>query len=88
MSSSFYDFGRDLLFALPPEQAHNLAIKALSSGYGPRPDIPSDPRLTTTVAGLKFANPLGMAAAVLFTYIENVAERTKKQNGHDDDATV
>ena len=62
MSSSFYDFGRDLLFALPPEQAHNLAIKALSSGYGPRPDIPSDPRLTTTVAGLKFANPLGMAA--------------------------
>ncbi|MAY62156.1 MAG: dihydroorotate dehydrogenase (quinone) [Rhizobiales bacterium] len=62
MSDAFYDFGKDLLFALPTEQAHNLAIRALSSGYGPRPDIPYDSRLSSTVAGLKFSNPLGMAA--------------------------
>jgi dihydroorotate dehydrogenase len=62
MSDGFYDFGRDLLFALPPEQAHDLAIRALASGYGPRPHIGADPRLAVTVAGLEFANPLGMAA--------------------------
>lgn len=62
MSDGFYDFGRDLLFALPPETAHNLAIKALASGYGPRPHLPTDKRLATTVAGLEFPNPLGMAA--------------------------
>lgn len=62
MSDAFYDFGKDLLFALPAEQAHNLAIRALSSGYGPRPNIPHDSRLSSTVAGLKFSNPLGMAA--------------------------
>ena len=51
-----------LLSNLEPEIAHNLAIKALKFGF-----IPSTPgfhakALELSVAGLKFNNPLGLAA--------------------------
>ncbi|MBB5517260.1 quinone-dependent dihydroorotate dehydrogenase [Amphiplicatus metriothermophilus] len=47
---------------LDPETAHRLTVRALAAGFGPRPDIPADPRLETSVAGLRFSNPLGLAA--------------------------
>ena len=54
--------GRRALFCLDPETAHGLSIKALKSGLpvalSPRYDL----RLKTTVAGIAFDNPLGMAA--------------------------
>ncbi len=53
---------RTLLFRMDPEQAHTLAIKlaplAASFGAG----IFQDERLKTTCAGVKFANPVGLAA--------------------------
>jgi dihydroorotate dehydrogenase len=60
--SLFEAVGRRLLFALEPETAHELSIRALRSGLPVcRPPAP-DPRLRVTVAGIGFANPLGMAA--------------------------
>ena len=54
---------RSLLFALPPETAHHLGMARLklSKGIG-RPADP--PALATTVAGLTFPNPLGLAAGL------------------------
>lgn len=47
---------------LEPETAHDLAIKALNWGLGPRPGPISSPRLRVHVAGLDLPNPLGLAA--------------------------
>ncbi|MBB4304878.1 dihydroorotate dehydrogenase [Rhodobium orientis] len=60
--SNLYSLFRPALFKLDPEVAHNLAIKALSSGLMPtcRPD--GDPRLKMKLFDLEFPNPLGMAA--------------------------
>lgn len=56
-----YSLARPLIFALDAERAHRLAIAALRlapAKKGP----PADPRLQTTVAGIEFPNPIGMAA--------------------------
>lgn len=51
-----------LLFRLDAERAHGLALTALKlRGGGASARAPAGP-LATTVAGLDFANPLGMAA--------------------------
>ena len=55
-----YRLARPALFALDPERAHGLAIAALKALPG-RPARLGGP-LETTVAGLTFPNPLGMAA--------------------------
>lgn len=49
--------------SLPGEAAHRLAVKALAHGLGPKcpPDHFGD-ALNTSVAGMDFANPLGLAA--------------------------
>jgi dihydroorotate dehydrogenase len=52
---------RPLLFALDPEAAHRLAIRALKILPAGSPAAPGGP-LATTVAGIAFPNPLGMAA--------------------------
>ncbi len=44
---------------LPPELAHIAAVQALRYKIGPKPHLPE---LPVTVAGLKFSNPLGLAA--------------------------
>jgi len=54
--------GRRALFCFDPETAHGLSIKALKSGLPVAVSPRSDQRLRTTVAGLTFDNPLGMAA--------------------------
>lgn len=56
-----FGLGEALLLALPPEQAHELAIKGLELGLYPRAHQPDDKRLSQTVFGLEFPNPLGMA---------------------------
>ncbi|MBO9498310.1 MAG: quinone-dependent dihydroorotate dehydrogenase [Novosphingobium sp.] len=58
---SFFGLIRPALFALDPETAHGFALRALKllpAGAPPAPDGP----LATTVAGIAFPNPLGMAA--------------------------
>ncbi|MEO0423056.1 MAG: quinone-dependent dihydroorotate dehydrogenase [Pseudomonadota bacterium] len=55
---------RPLIFQLSPEEAHELSLKALESGLL-RPSAPAlrpRPGLARTVAGLRFANPIGIAA--------------------------
>jgi dihydroorotate dehydrogenase len=54
-------------YAIDPERAHGLGLTALAgwarlgAPLAPRAD---HPRLATTVAGLRFANPLGVAAGL------------------------
>jgi dihydroorotate dehydrogenase len=62
-----YPFARDALFALDAETAHHLALanlaRATRFGFGPliAPAIPDDP---STVMGLRFRNPVGLAAGL------------------------
>ena len=57
-----YRLLRPLLFQLDAERAHGLALAGLKlRGGGARAGAPAGP-LATTVAGLHFPNPLGMAA--------------------------
>ena len=47
---------------LDPETAHDLALRALRMGLGPRTGTVTSPRLATTIAGLRLPNPVGLAA--------------------------
>lgn len=47
---------------LDPERAHDLSLKALSTGLLPLPGPVTTPRLATQLAGLKLLNPVGLAA--------------------------
>ena len=60
--SSLFGLGQSLLLALPPERAHDLAVKSLELGLYPRADARDDKRLAQSLFGLDFPNPLGMAA--------------------------
>ena len=51
-----------LLHKFDPETAHGLSLKALHYGLTPQPGPVTTPRLTTTIAGLKLPNPIGLAA--------------------------
>ncbi len=53
--------GRKLLQTLPPEMAHDLAIKALSSPLA-RLSAHAVPNKPVSLMGLEFPNPVGMAA--------------------------
>ena len=61
---SLYDLLRPLIFRLDAETAHRATIAALGlrtgTGFTPEPDW--TPTLETTVAGLRFPNPIGLAA--------------------------
>jgi dihydroorotate dehydrogenase len=60
--SLIHAIGAALLQRLDAETAHDLGIKALKAGWGPRQDAPDDPILATELCGLKLANPVGLAA--------------------------
>ncbi|MGD9806876.1 MAG: quinone-dependent dihydroorotate dehydrogenase [Hyphomicrobiaceae bacterium] len=60
--SQLFDLARPALFALDAERAHLLTIQALEKGIYPRDTQPDDGRLSVTVAGLRFPNPVGIAA--------------------------
>lgn len=62
MIGSLSDIARQGLFLFDPEVAHGLSIAALKSGLVPACHGAADPRLVQTVAGIRFENPLGMAA--------------------------
>ncbi len=62
MSGVIFDLLRRGLFSFDPEQAHGLGIAGLKSGLLPPFDGGRDTRLNVNVAGLKFPNPLGIAA--------------------------
>ncbi len=47
---------------LDPETAHRATIKMMASPFAPHLHVRSDPMLATTVAGIDFRNPLGLAA--------------------------
>lgn len=59
--ASLYGALRPLLFLLPPETAHGLALRAIRTGLlaDGRPD---DPILETSLWGRRWRNPLGVAA--------------------------
>lgn len=56
-----YPLIRPLLFRLDAERAHGLAVKALAR-RGPGSRTAARGALSTTVAGITFPNPVGMAA--------------------------
>jgi dihydroorotate dehydrogenase len=58
---SVYELLRPALICLDPETAHGLAIAALKSGLLPAAPA-GDPRLACKVAGMRFPNPVGLAA--------------------------
>jgi dihydroorotate dehydrogenase len=60
--NALFGLGQSLLLALPPERAHELAIKSLELGLYPRAEEPDDKRLAQHLLGLDFPNPVGMAA--------------------------
>ena len=55
-----FDLARPALFALDPERAHRLTVRALT--LAPRMRPAQTGPLAIDVAGLTFPNPLGMAA--------------------------
>lgn len=57
-----FDLARPALFTLSPEKAHALSINGLKTGLVPRSLQKSDPRLTVSLGGLEFPNPVGLAA--------------------------
>jgi dihydroorotate dehydrogenase len=61
-ASPLYALTRPLVFALPPEAAHEAILRALEAGLYLRDPTPPDPRLAITVAGTMFSNPIGVAA--------------------------
>lgn len=62
MSFDRFRLARPILHALDPERAHDLTIAAVRAGLAGRERGAADPVLATTVFGLTFANPLGLAA--------------------------
>jgi len=53
---------RAALFSRPPEEAHELTLRALELGLYPRTENTQWPSLTREVMGLTFPNPVGIAA--------------------------
>ena len=62
MLGAVFDLARPLLYALEPEQAHELTLKSLEAGLYPRPSGPDDARLAVGLWGFAFPNPFGVAA--------------------------
>lgn len=54
--------GLKALRCLDPETAHGYALKALRAGLAGGSGAVTSPRLNTTVAGIEFPNPVGVAA--------------------------
>lgn len=62
MLKGLINLTRPALFALDPEHAHEISLKALEAGLYPRDTATADARLQQTVFGLPFPNPVGIAA--------------------------
>jgi len=62
MISSLTGLARPFLLALDPEAAHELTLRALELGLHPRAAEARDQRISVSLWGLDFPNPLGIAA--------------------------
>lgn len=62
MKSILITLARPFLFALPPERAHEITLRALEHGLHPYDRSPPNPQLAIELWGLKFPNPIGIAA--------------------------
>jgi dihydroorotate dehydrogenase len=62
MSDFLWPLIRAGLFRVDPETAHGVSISGLKSGFLPVLKLPPDPRLFVDMVGLRFPNPLGLAA--------------------------
>ncbi|MGD9827343.1 MAG: quinone-dependent dihydroorotate dehydrogenase [Hyphomicrobiaceae bacterium] len=62
MLDALITLARPCLFALQPETAHEVTLKALERGLFPRRAPDREPRLAIDAMGLHFPNPLGIAA--------------------------
>ena len=62
MALSAYRALQPLLRAVSPEMAHGIAIRALKSGLVHGRREPDDPILASSVWGIEFSNPVGLAA--------------------------
>ncbi len=60
--SGIYDLIGPAFRCLEPETAHALAIRALRYGVVPCPPVVDDPAMHTTLWGMDFPNPVGLAA--------------------------
>lgn len=60
--SSLYSLARPALFTLPPEEAHELTIRLLENGIYFRDLSINLPELQMKLFGLRFPNPVGIAA--------------------------
>jgi dihydroorotate dehydrogenase len=60
--SLIHDLGATVLRGLEPEDAHNLTIRALAAGFGPKADGADDPVLATHIGTLTLPNAVGLAA--------------------------
>lgn len=60
--TDLYNLARPLFFRLDPEDAHTATLKILRTGLAPRCPPVSDEALEQTIWGLKFPNPVGLAA--------------------------
>jgi dihydroorotate dehydrogenase len=61
MLAAVFELARPFLFALDPEQAHELTLRSLEAGIYPRTGS-DDARLGVSVWRLNMPNPLGIAA--------------------------
>lgn len=62
MLTTLFDLARPMLFALDPEDAHELTLRSLEFGVYPRPARPDPEILAVKLWGLDFPNPIGIAA--------------------------
>jgi dihydroorotate dehydrogenase len=62
MADLLYKLARPALNLLDPERAHRVTIRALKLGLAQTRQQADDPILRTTVWGLDFPNPIGLAA--------------------------
>jgi dihydroorotate dehydrogenase len=75
-----YTLVRPLLFGLPAERAHGLALRAVAAGLDRlllgRAPRPAPPILKQSLWGLEFPNPIGLAAG--FDKNARVADRVRR----------
>jgi dihydroorotate dehydrogenase len=62
LATSGFSLAKPFLHQLDAERAHGLTIAGLKSGLLPGGSMQTFPNLKTTVFGLTFSNPLGLAA--------------------------
>jgi dihydroorotate dehydrogenase len=62
--TSGYGLLRPFIYALDTELAHDLALRALRMGVVPAFPPKADPRLSRTLFGVSFPNPVGLAAGL------------------------